>query len=109
MAVQIRADDSELAELLGQLDDGQTRIAVEAERAVMAAMQGGCSIPLGVYANIQDDTITIDAMISDLQGEEYIKRSSTDSLNNVETSAKKLAEELLAAGGQKILERIRNA
>jgi len=109
LAVQIRADDSELVELLGQLDDGQTRIAVEAERAVLAALQGGCSIPLGVYAHILDDTITIDAMISDLQGNEYIKRSRTDSLNNVETSAKKLAEELLTAGGQKILEQLRNA
>ncbi len=109
LAVQIRPDDNELVELLGQLDDGQTRIAVEAERAVLAALQGGCSIPLGVYAHILDDTITIDAMISDLQGEEYIKRSRTDSLNNVETSAKELAEELLAAGGQKILEQIRNA
>jgi hydroxymethylbilane synthase len=109
LAVQIRADDSELVELLGPLDDGQTRIAVEAERAVLAALQGGCSIPLGVYAHILDDTITIDAMISDLQGNEYIKCSKTDSLNNVETSAKKLAEELLTAGGQKILEQIRNA
>jgi len=109
LAVQIRADDNELAELLGQLDNAQTRIAVEAERAVLAALQGGCSIPLGVYAHILDDTITIDAMISDLQGNEYIKRSRTDSLNNVETSAKRLAEELLTAGGQKILEQIRNA
>jgi hydroxymethylbilane synthase len=109
LAVQIRADDSELVELLGQLDDGQSRIAVEAERVVLAALQGGCSIPLGVYAHIVDDTITIDAMISDLEGKEYIRRSKTDSLNNVETSAKKLAEELLAAGGQKILEQIRNA
>ena len=108
LAVQIRADDSELVELLGPLDDWQTRIAVEAERAVLAALQGGCSIPLGVYAHILDDTITIDAMISDLEGNEYIKRSKTDSLNNVETSAKKLAEELLTAGGQKILEQIRN-
>jgi len=109
LAVQIRADDSELVELLGPLDDGQTRIAVEAERVVLATLQGGCSIPLGVYAHIMDDTITIDAMISDLQGNEYIKRSRTDSLNNVETSAKRLAEELLTAGGQKILEQIRNA
>ena len=108
LAVQIRADDSELVELLGQLDDGQTRIAVEAERTVLAALQGGCSIPLGVYAHILNDTITIDAMISDLQGNEYIKRSRTDSLNNVETAAKKLAEELLTAGGQEILEQIRN-
>ncbi len=108
LAVQIRTDDSELAELLGQLDDEPTRTAVEAERAVLAAMQGGCSIPLGVYAHISDDTITIDAIISDLEGKKYIKRSKTNSLNNVETLAKKLAEELLTAGGQQILEQIRS-
>ncbi len=108
LAVQIRADHSELVELLGQLDDEPTRIAVEAERQVLAAMQGGCSIPLGVYAHILGDTITIDAMISDLEGKKYIKRSKTDSLNNVETAAKKLAEELLTAGGQKILDQIKN-
>ena len=109
LGVQIRADDSELAALLGPVDDGQSRIAVEAERAVLAVLQGGCSIPLGVYAHILGEAITIDAMISDLEGKEYIRRSKTDSLNNVETSAKKLAEELLTAGGQKILDQIRNA
>ncbi len=109
LGVQIRADDSELAELLGPVDDEQSRIAVEAERAVLATMQGGCSIPLGVYAYILNDTITIDAMISDLEGKEYIRRSKTDSLDNAKTSAKKLAEELLTAGGQKILDQIRNA
>ena len=108
LAVQVRADDSELAELLGRLDDGPTRIAVEAERAVLAAMHGGCSIPLGVYAHIFDDTITIDAMLSDLEGKKYIERSETGPLNNVETSAKKLAEELLTAGGQEILDKIKN-
>ena len=108
LAVQIRADDSELAEFLRWLDDEPTQIAVKAERAVLAAMHGGCSIPLGVYAHILDDTITIDSMISDLEGKKYIKRSKTDSLNNAETSAKKLAAELLTAGGQQILDQIRN-
>lgn len=108
IAVQIRSDDIELAELLGQLDDEPTRIAVETERAVLAAMQGGCSIPLGVYAYISGDTITIDAMISDLNGKNYIKLSKTDSVNNSKTCAEKLAEELLDAGGQEILDQIRN-
>jgi hydroxymethylbilane synthase len=108
LAVQIRSDDSGLAELLGQLDDGPTRIAVEAERAVLAAMQGGCSIPLGVYSHISGDTITIDAMISDLEGKRYIKRSQIDHVSQAKNCADKLARELLAAGGQKILDQIRN-
>ena len=73
-----------------------------------AAMQGGCSIPLGVYAHISGDTINIDAIISDLEGKRYIKRSKTDFLNNAKNCAEKLAQELLTAGGQKILEQIRN-
>jgi len=108
LAVQIRSDDSRLVELVRQLDDKPTRIAVETERAVLAAMQGGCSIPLGVYAHISGDCITIDAVISDLDGKKYIKRSKTDSLNNAKTCAEKLAQELLAAGGQEILNQIRN-
>ena len=109
LAVQIRADDSELAELLEKIDDKPTRIAVEAERAVLATMQGGCSIPLGVHARISDDTITIDAMISDFEAEKYIKRSKTDHIDRAQNCAQQLAHELLTAGGTEILEKIRNA
>ena len=108
LAVQIRDDDSQLAELIGQLDDKPTRIAVGAERAVLAAMQGGCSIPLGVYAHIDGDSITIDAMLSDLAGEKVIKRSAAGSADDAESLAKRLAEEMLGAGGQEILDEIRN-
>ena len=108
LAVQIRTDDNELAELLSQLDDRLTRIAVEAERAVLEAMKGGCSIPLGVYAHISGDTITIDAVISDLQGKRYIKRSQAEHLSQAKACAEKLAEELLATGGQQILDQIRS-
>ncbi len=108
LAVQIRVDNSELVELLHQLDDEPTRIAVEAERAVLAAMQGGCSIPLGVYSHISGDTITIDAMLSDLEGKRYIKCSETKHVSQARACAEKLARELLAAGGQEILDQIRN-
>ena len=108
LAVQIRDDDTELAEMLAQLDDGPTRIAVEAERCVLAAMQGGCSIPLGVYAHISGDTITINGMISDVQGKKYIKRSQISPTAQAKNCAAKLAQELLSAGGREILDQIRN-
>jgi len=108
LAVQIHVRNIELAELVSQIDDKNSRIAVETERAVLVAMQGGCSIPLGVYAHISGDTITIDAVISDLEGKKYIERSQTDHTNKANTCAKKLAAELLTAGGQKILDEIRS-
>ena len=107
LAIQIRTDDSELAELLSKINDDTTRIAVEAERTVLAAMHGGCSIPLGVYARIEGDTITIDAMLSDLEGKKYIKRSQSTAITDASACAAKLACEMLSAGGQKILDKIR--
>jgi len=109
LAVQIRADDSELAELVRQIDDKNSRIAAETERAVLETMHGGCSIPLGVYSQIKKDQITIDAIISGLEGKKYVRRKITAPLDQAKTTAKKLADELLADGGRDILDKIRNS
>jgi len=112
LAVQIRDDragsaDIELAELVSKLDDKEARITAEAERRVLASMHGGCSIPLGVYSQIDGDSISIDAAILDLEGSRCVKRSKTAALNQARSCAELLAQELLAAGGQEILDRIR--
>jgi hydroxymethylbilane synthase len=112
LAVQIRAPGAgpagiELAELVSKLDDKEARITAQAERHILASMHGGCSIPLGVYSEINAGNISIDAMISDLEGAKYIKRSITAPLGQALTAAEQLAQELLAAGGQEILARIR--
>jgi hydroxymethylbilane synthase len=112
LAVQIRAPgagpaDIELAELVSKLDDREARITAQAERHILASMHGGCSIPLGVYSEIDAGNISIDAMISDLEGVKYIKRSITTPLDQALTAAEQLAQELLGAGGQIILDQIR--
>ena len=109
LAVQIRADDSELAELVKQIDDKNSRIAAETERSVLETMHGGCSIPMGVYSQIQNDQITIDAIISDLEGSKYVSQSMTAPLNEAKAVAKKLAALLLTHGGQEILDKVRNS
>ncbi len=111
LAVQVRVEDNELAELVSQIDDKNSRIAVETERRVLQVMHGGCSIPLGVYSEIQNDTIngelvesiTLDAVICDVEGKNYVKRSITAPLDQAKSAAEKLAKELLSSGGQKIL------
>jgi len=107
LAVQIRSDDSELAGLVSQLDDKHSRITAETERYVLASLHGGCSIPLGVYCEICGDAVTIDAMLSDLEGKRYIKRSKTAPIDQAKMCAEKLARELLTNGGQEILDQIR--
>jgi len=109
LAVQIRTTDNDLAELVSQIDDKYSRITTEAERFILTYMHGGCSIPLGVYAQISGDNINIDAMISDVEGKKYIKRSKTSCINETKSCAKELAQEMLSAGGQEILDQIRNS
>jgi hydroxymethylbilane synthase len=108
LAVQIRTDDSELEGLVSQLDDEHSRITAETERYVLTAMHGGCSIPLGAYCQIHDETITIDAMICDIEGKQYIKRSKAGYIDKAKICAEELAQEMLDAGGREILEKIRN-
>ena len=108
LAVQIRAEDAELGELVGRLDDKNARLGAETERHILASMHGGCSIPLGVYTRICDDTISIDAIICDLEGKRYIKRSKTVPVTQAKTTAEEMADELLSAGGREILDEIRN-
>jgi hydroxymethylbilane synthase len=103
LAVQVRTEDNELAELVSQIDDRNSRIAVETERRVLQVMHGGCSIPLGVYSQIQNDNITLDAVICDVEGKNYVRRSITTPLDEAKPAAEKLAKEILSSGGQKIL------
>ena len=107
LAVQIRAADTELFELVSRLDDKQSRIAAETERHILAAMHGGCSIPLGAYARIEGDTIKVDAMICDIEGKKRIRRSMSGSVDEFRAVAEKIAQELLAAGGQEIVDQVR--
>jgi len=107
LAVQIRTDDGELAKLVSKLDDKNARTTAETERHILAAMHGGCSIPLGVHSQIHGDNITIDAVIADVEGQKYVKRSATAPIDRARTAAEQLAQVLLDAGGREILDQIR--
>ena len=108
LAVQIRSDDNELIELARQIDDENSRIAVETERYVLGVMHGGCSIPLGVYSQISGGEITTCAIICSVDGEKYVRHSVTSSIDQAKIAAGKLARKLLDNGGREILIRIKN-
>jgi hydroxymethylbilane synthase len=104
LAVQTRSDDMMTTELVAAIDDCKARTAALAERQVLVTMQCGCHAPVGAYAEMTGDDIRICAFISDLQGEEFIRRQTTGPASSAGDSARKIAEELLDAGGRRILE-----
>jgi hydroxymethylbilane synthase len=108
LAVQIRSDDKKLSQLAMEIDDKNSRIAVETERCVLETLRGGCSIPLGVFSEVSGSTITTKAILCDIDGKNFVKRSVTSSIDEAEIGAVKLARQLLADGGEEILTKIRS-
>jgi hydroxymethylbilane synthase len=109
LAIQIRSDDTELAELIATLDDPDTRIAVEAERQVLAALHGGCSIPLGTYTELDPDaqTIKLTAQITKPDATKHITMSQQAPIEDAQQAANTLAQKLIENGAREILESIR--
>ncbi|MEK3981034.1 hydroxymethylbilane synthase [Psychrobacillus sp. FSL K6-2836] len=64
LAIECRADDQELIDELSKLSDRDTWVAVEAERAFLAAMDGGCQVPIAGHATISGDKITMTALVA---------------------------------------------
>ena len=59
LALQVRADDREAIEAVGLLDDAATRVAVEAERALLNATGGGCRSPIGATGTVRGDRLEL--------------------------------------------------
>ncbi len=101
LAVQCRSADEEILGLLSPLDDADTRAAVMAERAFLAAFGGGCSIPVGAYAQRENDVINMKAIVASPDGRELLSFSGSDS--DPTFLGNKLAQEAIAQGALGII------
>lgn len=68
IAVEVRADDAATAEVLAPVGHDETAVCVAAERALLAALGGGCHLPLGARAEIRDGRLTLRAVVFDAVG-----------------------------------------
>jgi hydroxymethylbilane synthase len=71
LAVQCRSDDADLVDYLAQMDDRDTRVAVTAERAFLAALGAGCRFPIGAYATVEGENMRLDALLADEAGKPH--------------------------------------
>jgi hydroxymethylbilane synthase len=69
IVLQCRDDDAETIALLSAVDDTDSRVASEAERGFLEALGAGCSLPIGAFARISDDLLTLRGMIASDEGE----------------------------------------
>ena len=108
LAIEIRADDFETAEKLKFLNDEKTFAAVKVERDFLKKVGGSCQIPVGIFAQVEDKKILARAIISSVDGKNFVEDKKIDSLENLEGFGETFAENLLNRGGKKILSEILN-
>ena len=107
LAIECRADDMRILELIDFLRDPQMTAAATAERAFLRRVEGGCQIPVGVYAEVgASNVLHVEAMIASVDGMRVCRSRSRGTPETAEKIGITLAEELLDVGGREILKEI---
>jgi len=106
LAIETRDDAGPARAACAALDHAPTRIAVMAERAVLAGLGGGCQVPIGAYAVVRDGRIQLRAVVVSPDGAILIRRQGEGPAAQAESLGAQLARELADAGGQEILEAV---
>jgi len=109
IAVQTRVDDERIRALAEAMNDVPTMRAVSAERAFLAALEGGCQVPIGALAMQSDGSAMLHGMIADIQGTRVVRGSIALDLDDPELSGIRLANQLRGEGASEILEGLRRA
>jgi hydroxymethylbilane synthase len=112
LAVECRTSDEPACALVGGLDHADTRAAVTAERALLAALEAGCSAPVGALAEITVSDLAGDVEILEiflrgsvtaLDGNDAVRQSATGPVTEAESVGRRLAAELLADGADTMM------
>ncbi|MFZ5449596.1 MAG: hydroxymethylbilane synthase [Thermodesulfobacteriota bacterium] len=103
LGLEVRTQDPGIRELVAALDDPPTRLAVTAERAFLARLEGGCVVPVAARGRVKEDSLQLEALISDLEGRRLLRDSLSGPVTEAFHLGSSLADSLLARGGREIL------
>lgn len=107
IAIEIRCDDYKIRKLISALNDYPTYQSILAERSLLSYLEGGCQIPIGAFAKVENDRISLSAIIASLDGQQIIRKKDKGSIEKPEELGERVGEYLFKNGGEKILEEIR--
>ena len=106
IAVECRLKDAEAGDILAPLDDAETRTGIIAERALLAALHGGCQVPLGAWARIERGGLVMDACVCSVDGAQIVRQSASAPPEQAAQLGEYVARLLIEAGAQSILEEV---
>jgi hydroxymethylbilane synthase len=106
IAVECRSKDTGAAEVVAGLDDAESRTAIIAERSLLAALHGGCQVPLGAWARLERGELVMEACVCSVDGVQYIKQRATSTPEQAAELGGHMATLLMEAGAESILREV---
>jgi len=106
IGIEIRDDDPRMVSVCHELTDDVTLACVRAERVVMRGLEGGCQVPIGAYARIEDGTMVMDAMVGSLDGVTIVRDRLTGSVEDPDALGQAMVARLTELGAVEILKEI---
>jgi len=103
LAIECAREDRALLSMLRPLEDEDTRVAVDAERAFLATLEGGCNLPLAAYAQPSADQVRLRGLLGRPDGSRVLRGERVGPRRSAEKIGAELAKQLLEAGGSEIL------
>jgi hydroxymethylbilane synthase len=103
LGIETREADRKISTLLASLDDESTRSCVNAERALLRELEGGCQVPLGAWARLGAGGLLLEACVLSPDGKEHLRREQSGPAEDAEKIGKRLGQILLEAGADRIL------
>lgn len=98
-------DDPEVEKLVSALNDESAIIETTIERDFVRILEGGCQVPIGINAALQDDTIAVSCMLGLPDGSEILSEKFTCSKDAYMTRGKELAHKMIKNGAKELLKR----
>ncbi|HEU0192281.1 MAG TPA: hydroxymethylbilane synthase [Mycobacterium sp.] len=116
LAIECRADDAGLVAVLAELDDADSRVAVTAERALLAELEAGCSAPVGAIAEVVEsideddhvfDEVSLRGCVAALDGSDVIRASGVGTPDRARELGVSVARELFELGARELMSEAR--
>jgi hydroxymethylbilane synthase len=109
IAIELRADDTIVKEHVARLDEPFASVALRAERAVVARLGGGCQMPIGAYADVTADRLSLTAIVISPDGAQVARAAVTGAPGDAEILGRETALQLLERGADTILADVQRA
>ncbi|MFH8132744.1 hydroxymethylbilane synthase [Pantoea osteomyelitidis] len=103
VGIECRLDDHQLIQLLQALNDDDTAICVKAERAMNTRLEGGCQVPIGSFAVLEEEELWLRGLVGSPDGSTMVSGERRGPRDQAEQLGISLAEELLERGARDIL------